>query len=144
MRSLRMGAEGEMNPGNRHGFAAQLVVGVLLVAAPFGARADQSPSNLTAAEKTAARMIVTNKCTVCHSLNKALRKDPVRMEAHMRKKAELSENDLKIVVPYLRAERSSGTNQASRATGSSVGPKGKPDAKDRKHEDDDEEEGDDD
>ncbi len=87
--------------------AALLALGALLTAA-----------GLTPEQTSAARKLVASKCTTCHSLAKALRKDPVQMQAHMKKKAKLSDQELQLVVPYLTAQRSGGTNLTAQATAS--------------------------
>ena len=58
---------------------------------------------------------MTEKCVKCHSLSKALKKDPEQVQAHMKKKAKLSAQEVQLVVPYLTAQRQAGTNLTAQA-----------------------------
>ena len=101
--------------------ATLLALGTLLAAAPMApANPGAAPAavGLTPEQTSAAKKIVAGKCTTCHSLAKAIRKEPAQMQAHMTKKAKLSDQDLKLVVSYLTAQRNGGTNLTSKGTAS--------------------------
>jgi hypothetical protein len=122
----------------RFGLATWLAVGSAWAAEPAAAQPGGQSAALTAEQKAAARTIVTNKCAACHSIGKAMRKDPERMQPHMRQKAKLTDSQIQVVVPYLAAERgNAGKTGGPSASRDSERRKGD---RHRRHDDDDEDE----
>ncbi|MCX6997834.1 MAG: hypothetical protein NTV49_12300 [Kiritimatiellaeota bacterium] len=92
-----------------------LTVGAALLTA---ASTTPAAAGLTPEQTSAAQKIVVGKCAECHTLGKAVKKDPAQMQAHMKKKAKLSDQELQLVVPFLTAQRNGGTNLTSKAIAS--------------------------
>lgn len=90
-----------------------LMAGCVLAAEPESSRPAAVAASLTTAQMDAARTMVTNRCTVCHTIGKAMRKDPELMKPHMRQKAKLTDGEIQMAVPYLAAERRSAGKSAT-------------------------------
>lgn len=122
-----------------------MIFSVLLLAAAVSAQ----PSALTAEQIKAAQTIVSDTCNVCHADKKPLtarllqEESPARKTGHFKKKAELTDDQIKLMVQYLNAVRdgladlpkTSGTS--GKAVSSSKTEKAKPQGKREKREDED-------
>ena len=66
----------------------------------------QQPAPVAPKPALSGQEIVAKKCSVCHALRKAASNDPVLMKEHMKKKGELSEQEIALAVAYLSDVRS--------------------------------------
>ncbi len=84
-----------------------MILATLLLAAATAAQ--PAPPVLTADQIKQAQTIVTDVCNACHEGRKAVsvkmlrEKSPAKLTGHFRKKAELTDDQIKLMLQYLTA-----------------------------------------
>ena len=113
--------------GYNAGMNQQLLRSVIVVVALGGVAATPitpPASSLTAERVKAAQAIVTDRCNLCHADKKPLtarlvkEESPAEMTGHFKNKAELTDDEIKLMVQYLTAV-SAGKAELPAVTGSS-------------------------
>jgi hypothetical protein len=125
---------------------------MILLALVFAAAVTTQPTvkptgntaGLTADQIKAAQTIVTDTCNLCHADKKPLtvkllkEETPSKKTGHFRKKAELNDEQIKLMVQYLTAVRD-GKAELPKSVGATPSKTNKPKShgKHERHEDDD-------